>query len=186
MTEQIIKRTLFHVADLVTQAKVTSHYPNGVVEMPGPPPKPNELVRKQGNPGRKKLPELAAVINLPQINDEAPAHLSEPTQKLWVQLRDLATWISETDRSVLLLLCEKLDRRADLQARLQNSDPVLYTDKGYAYANPLVGMLSTIESEIVKLFSLIGLTPADRSRLGVAEVKRASALDNLIAKRQAK
>jgi len=32
----------------------------------------------------------------------------------------------------------------------------------------------------------LGFDPTSRSRLGVAEVKRASALDNLIAKRQAK
>ena len=67
--------------------------------------------------------------------------------------------------------------------KLQNTDFVLLTDKGYAYANPLVGMVSTIETEMTKLLSLIGLTPADRSRLGLAEVKAASTLEKL---RQAK
>jgi len=63
-------------------------------------------------------------------------------------------------------------------------DLVLYTDKGYAYANPVVGMISTIENEITKIFSLLGLTPADRSKLGVAEVQAAmSAIDKLLEKR---
>jgi hypothetical protein len=82
------------------------------------------------------------------------------------------------------MLCEKFDRRSELLAKLQSSDHVLYTDKGYAYANPLVGMISTIENEVFKILSSLGLTPSDRSRLGVAEVKRVSALDELIAKRQ--
>ena len=150
----------------------------------GRPPKPTEMKRKTGNPGKRPLSALATVTTLPQASEIAPAHLSLKSQQLWVTLRQTAFWISNTDQSNLLLLCEKLDRRDELVAKLQASDFVLYTDKGYAYANPLVGMLSTIETEITKQFSLLGLTPTDRTRLGVAEVKARSALDELIAKRQ--
>ena len=150
----------------------------------GPPPKPSELKRKQGNPGKQKLPKLASVTALQPATAFAPAHLSEQSQQLWHKLRAEAFWISNTDESNLQFLCEKLDRRNEIIAKLQASDFVLFTDKGYAYANPLVGMLSTIEVEITKLFSLLGLTPTDRTRLGVAEVKARSALDDLIAKRQ--
>ena len=150
----------------------------------GPPPKPSELKRKQGNPGKQKLPKLASVTALQPATAFAPAHLSEQSQQLWHKLRAEAFWISNTDESNLQFLCEKLDRRNEIIVKLAASDFVLYTDKGYAYANPLVGMLSTIEVEITKLFSLLGLTPTDRTRLGVAEVKARSALDDLIAKRQ--
>jgi P27 family predicted phage terminase small subunit len=151
--------------------------------MPGPPRKPNELKRLQGNPGNKKLPELATVVNLQPIAS-APVHLSDVAQNLWNDIQARATWVAETDRSALQLLCEKFDRRSMLLAKLEASDPVLYTDKGYAYANPLVGMISTIENEIFKILASLGLTPSDRSKLGVAEVKKASALDELIARRQ--
>ena len=151
--------------------------------MSGPAPKPNEIKRKQGNPGKKALPNLASVIALPQVTNQPPSHLTEVGKKIWDELSEKATWIADTDQSSLQLLCEKLDRRAEYIAKLQSMDLVLYTDKGYAYANPVVGMISTIENEITKLFSLLGLTPADRSRLGVAEVKKMSALDELIAKR---
>lgn len=147
---------------------------------------PNEIKRKTGNPGKRALPKLASVVPLPQVQANAPEHLSETSKKLWLDLRSHAIWIADTDHSILQLLCEKLDRRSELQAKLQNSDPVLYTDKGYAYANPIVGMLSTIETEITKLFSLLGLTPTDRTRLGVAEVKARSALDDLLEKRNKK
>lgn len=150
------------------------------------PPKPNELKRKQGNPGKRPLPALATVTVIPRVEELAPAHLTPARQELWQRLRETAFWISNTDKPNLELLCEKLDRRAEYIAKLQASDFVLYTDKGYAYANPLVGMISTIENEIAKLFSLLGLTPTDRTRLGYAEVKARSALDDLIAKRQGK
>lgn len=149
----------------------------------GRPPKPNELKRAQGNPGKRPIKVLASVTTIPQATAKAPEHLSPASQELWKRLRETAFWISSTDQSSLQLLCEKLDRRNELVAKLQSSDFVLFTDKGYAYANPLVGMLSTIETEITKLFSLLGLTSTDRTRLGVAEVKARSALDDLIAKR---
>ena len=149
----------------------------------GRPPKPNELKRKQGNPGKRPLQSVSNIIAIPQQRGNPPNHLSETSRKLWLGITSLAFWISESDQVTLQLLCEKLDRRAELIAKLSASDFVLYTDKGYAYANPLVGMLSTIEVEITKLFSLLGLTPTDRTRLGVAEVKARSALDDLIAKR---
>jgi P27 family predicted phage terminase small subunit len=82
-----------------------------------------------------------------------------------------------------VILCEKIDQRADFKQRLAASDPVLYTDKGYAYANPLVGMLSTIEKEIASMAASLGLTPSDRSRLGVAEVKAQNAFEQMMTSR---
>lgn len=146
--------------------------------------KPNELKRLTGNPGKSRLPSLASVTALPQVTEQAPLHLTEASRNLWIEIRDRASWIGNTDQPTLILLCEKLDRRSEFIAKLQATDFVLYTDKGYAYANPLIGMISTIETEIIKLFSLMGLTPTDRSKLGVAEVKAASAIDQLLAKRQ--
>jgi P27 family predicted phage terminase small subunit len=98
-------------------------------------------------------------------------------------MADSCPWIAESDRATMVLLCEKVDRRAKMQADLAKSDFVLYTDKMYAYPNPLVGMLSTIEGEISQLLSKLGLTPADRTRLGVAEVKAKNAFEEMLAKR---
>ena len=150
----------------------------------GRPPKPTELKRAQGNPGKRPLPNLATVTPLPQVKAEAPKHLSKDMKKLWTDLRSHAVWIADTDQPILEMLCEKLDRREDLIKKLKASDYVLFTDKGYAYPNPIVGMLSTLEVEIAKMFSQLGLTPTDRTKLGVAEVKARSVLDDLMEKRQ--
>ena len=151
--------------------------------MSGPPPKPNELKRRQGNPGQRKLKSVSIVTALPASVSPAPAHLSETQKELWDSIKRVAFWISGTDEVTLQLLCEKLDRRARLVARFETEDPLLITNTGYVYQNPLFGMISTMENEITKLFSVLGLTPADRTRLGVGEVKARSKLDELIAQR---
>jgi P27 family predicted phage terminase small subunit len=143
------------------------------------PPKPTELKRKTGNPGKRALPKAANVIALPQVTEVVPEHLGVQGRELWLACRDKAAWLAETDKPTLLMLCEKWERRAELMARLSSEDDVLYTDKGYAYANPRVGMLSTMENEIAKLLSVLGFTPADRTRMGLAEVKARSKFEEL-------
>ena len=146
----------------------------------GRPPKPTEQKRRNGNPGQRKLPDLKNVIALAPIKADAPLHLSNAGAKMWADVRAMAPWIATTDGKLLIELCEKMDKKYELREKLAASDYVLYTDKGYAYANPLFGMLNTVEGDIVKLLSLLGLTPIDRSKLGVAEVTTKGKLAQLL------
>jgi P27 family predicted phage terminase small subunit len=148
--------------------------------------KPTEVKRRNGNPGKKKLPDLASVIALPQIKNQPPVHLSESGKKIWLEVRELAPWVATTDGKLLVELCEKMDRKYALQAKLNASEFVLYTDKGYAYSNPLFGMLNTVENDIIKILSLLGLTPIDRSKLGVAEVTTKGKLAQLLEQQKSK
>jgi P27 family predicted phage terminase small subunit len=146
----------------------------------GRPPKPTEQKRKNGNPGQRKLPDLKNVISLPPIKADAPLHLSDAGKKMWADVKAMAPWIANTDGKLLIELCEKMDKKYELKEKLAATDYVLFTDKGYAYANPLFGMLNTVENDIVKLLSLLGLTPVDRSKLGVAEVTAKGKLAQLL------
>jgi P27 family predicted phage terminase small subunit len=152
----------------------------------GRPPKPVEQKRKNGNPGQRKLPDLKNVIALPQIKNQPPIHLSESGKKIWLEIRELAPWVATTDGKLLIELCEKMDKKYELKEKLAATDYVLFTDKGYAYANPLFGMLNTVENDIVKLLSLLGLTPVDRSKLGVAEVTTKGKLAQLLEQQKSK
>jgi P27 family predicted phage terminase small subunit len=136
----------------------------------------------QGNPGNKKLPELAQVMPLKQIAI-APAHLSEIGQNLCERNSRKCVLGCRLRFIAFAIALRKVQRRAELLAHLEASDPVLFTDKGYAYANPLVGMITNLENEIFKMLSSLGLSPSDRSKLGIAEVKKQSVLDQLIARR---
>lgn len=150
----------------------------------GRPPVPAERKRRLGNPGKRDLPALTDVAALEPVTTTAPAHLGASGAALWDNVTRGAVWLAETDKPTLVMLCEKYDRREDFKARLADSEPVLFTDKAYAYPNPLVGMLSTLENEIAKLFSALGLTPSDRTRMGVAEVKAKNAFEEMLARRQ--
>ena len=148
--------------------------------MAGRPVKPTEQKRKTGNPGKRPLPDLKNVISLPPIKGDAPLHLSDAGQKMWGDVKAMAPWIANTDGKLLVELCEKMDKKYELKEKLAATDYVLFTDKGYAYANPLFGMLNTVENDIIKLLSLLGLTPVDRSKLGVAEVTTKGKLAQLL------
>lgn len=150
----------------------------------GRPPVPNERKRKLGNPGQRPLPDVADVGDVAPVENRAPLHLKAEGRKLWERVTTGAHWLADSDAPTLTLLCEKYDRRAQFVSDLAKSEPVLFTDKGYAYPNPLVGMLSTIETEIARLFSALGLTPTDRTRMGVAEVKARNAFEEMLARRQ--
>lgn len=136
-----------------------------------------------GNPGSRPLPDPNTVIALPPLTSEPPSHLNKKQKERWTEIRSMAPWIAVTDEPLLTSLVEKMTRQDQLKKEMKKSQFVLFTDKGYAYANPLFGMLSTIETEIFKLLCQLGLTPVDRSKLGVAEVKARSKIQELLAQK---
>lgn len=149
------------------------------------PPVPNERKRARGNPGKRALPKVTDVAILDPVSATPPAHLKDGGRDAWVAIKQVAPWIANSDGGMLLLLCEKIDRRDAMKAQLEMQSFTLLTDKGYVYSNPLVGMLGTIETDIVKIMSLLGLDPTDRTRLGLAEVKAQSTLEKMKARRSA-
>ena len=149
------------------------------------PPVPIERKRALGNPGKRALPKVSETAVVVPISD-APEHLGEGGLAAWHQITRTAPWIGASDQGLLVSLCEKIERRDKMVEQMANDQFVIVTDKGYPVANPLVGMLSTIETDIVKMMSLLGLTPTDRTRLGIAEVKAQSTLEKLRALKDAK
>jgi P27 family predicted phage terminase small subunit len=132
------------------------------------------------------MPDLADTHDVAPVTESVPAHLGAAGAGMYRRITAGAAWLAETDKPTLELLCEKVDRREQMKAQLERSELVLFTDKMYAYPNPLVGMLSTIETEIAKLFSALGLTPTDRTRMGLAEVKARNAFEDFLTKQAAR
>jgi P27 family predicted phage terminase small subunit len=75
------------------------------------------------------------------------------------------------------MLCRDVEMMANLEAKLSEDGPVLYTDKGYAYAHPAMGMRTSTGESIRKWMNHLGLTPADRAKLGIAMVESQSKID---------
>jgi P27 family predicted phage terminase small subunit len=151
--------------------------------MPGPPPKPVERKRKTGNPGQKPLPKEGTLIALPALQAERPEELGPDGARFWDDaLRVCAAWLGESDYAILRMCSEAMDRRAFILRVLGDEGWSIVTDKGYPYKHPLVGTLADLETQITKWMSLLGMSPADRTRMGVAEVRAVSKLEQLQAR----
>lgn len=134
------------------------------------PPKPTELKRKIGNPGHGKLPEPAQLMKIPGGYVEPLRPLEWAGQQLWDSVfKHGELWVSNrTDVHFLMLTCEQLDRREELKAKIEE------TGDWHMYKQ-----LNDLERMIASNLGMLGFTPADRTRLGLAEVKARSKLEEL-------
>ena len=141
------------------------------------PPKPIELRRKLGNPGKQALPKQNDVILMPAISEipEPSRQLFDAGLVLWNRIWAMGQlWISpNTDVELLLMTCEMLDERVRLRSFVWNNPEAWRERKA----------LRELEKNITNSLSLLGFTPTDRSRLGIAEVKAKSKLEELRARR---
>lgn len=138
----------------------------------GRPPKPTEQKRLTGNPGKRALPDQKELVLLPSAYDIPEPHrpLSKAGRELWDRVWGMASsWVSpDTDAEILLMTCELIDERWNLRIQvLRDNRP----EERKALRN--------LDKQLVQNLSLLGFTPTDRSRLGVAEVKRQTKLEEL-------
>lgn len=141
----------------------------------GRPPTPIEQKKLLGNPGKRALPADDELQELPRVTGipEPPRPLLKPGRELWDRIWQLgANWINyEGDAEILLMTCEMVDERWNLRIKAMNTDDMAMGRR--------VDRLSGLIKENL---SALGLTPTDRTRLGVARVKTATKLEDLIAR----
>lgn len=152
--------------------------------MSGPPPKPNEQKRRLGNPGQRKLPEPADVAPLEPLDAAVPPSLGEAGRELWEAITSAAApWLAPTDSLMLLMLCELYDRRAEYTRVLREHGTLITRPAdGHLVANPAAQLLIQTEKQISELASKLGFTPADRTRIGLGEVKAKNAWEEMFSK----
>ena len=138
----------------------------------GRPSKPTEIKRKLGNPGRRPLPDtsvvqyLEPVVSVPDPSRPLLKYGREFWDKVW---GSGLSWISaNTDAELLLMTCELVDERWNLRVRVMQSND--WRERR---------ALRELDDRIIRNLSLLGFTPADRSKLGVAEVKAISKMEQL-------
>lgn len=148
----------------------------------GPAPFPTELHRRRGNPSHKSLPRGITVLE-PVVSREMAALRTGDELVRNLLAGPASTWIGEPDTSLLELLREGWDERIRLQDAIADLPPG-WTNGRYSPA--VFIRLDRVERNLTTWLSLLGLTPADRSRLGVAEVRARSKLDALRERRDAR
>ena len=142
----------------------------------GNPPKPAELKMIQGNPGKRAMPKNDALAPLEYGYREPLRPLADVGKQFWDSIFSAGElWISiRTDTQLVQLVCEQLDRREVLKQQFL-LDP----------SNRQVNMsLIEIEKALVGGFSLLGFTPADRTRLGLVSAKTKSKLEELLERKR--
>lgn len=149
--------------------------------MPGPPPKPLEQKRLTGNPGKRPLPDRRNTIALAPATARPPAGLGTAGRKLWRHIATLK-WLAESDQAALAEMCALADQVATAR-KTMTDEGQYYEVRGRLLPHPAVGVYHTGLAQLTKMLSLFGLTPADRTRLGIAEIKAESKFDELMARR---
>lgn len=133
----------------------------------GRKPKPTEQKRRTGNPGKRALPDKATLRPVPAM-DASSLELT-PLQAMERAHRAAAHWLAESDAPTVALARDALEMYAELRANPQ------------AKPADVVAAGKWVQS----LFGDLGFTPSERSRLGLAEVKAASKMEELRARRNA-
>jgi hypothetical protein len=116
------------------------------------------------------------VILLDPVDDlpDPPRPLG-PAAALWRQIWAAGrTWIGPSDVELVLLVCESIDERVALRMRmLRAGNDVDWRDRVAFWS---------LDDQVRSMLSMLAFTPTARSRLGVAEVRRASALGELLGR----
>ena len=145
----------------------------------GRPSKPIEVKRKLGNPGRRPLPNQNEIELLPAaVGVPEPARpLLRYGREFWDKVWGFGLgWISpNTDAELLLMTCELIDERWNLRVRVMQSND--WRERK---------ALRDLDERVIRNLSLLGFTPADRSKLGVAEVKAISKMEALKRRQEAR
>lgn len=148
------------------------------------PRKPLELKRAQGNPGHQKLPDRTTTMPLDRIPATPPrgSGLGPAGRRLWTQVAGLP-WVGTSDAMALLGLAQLADLGQALRDDIQSNGMVCEA-RGRKYMNPAVAALNETGKLMSTGLSSFGLTPSDRSRLGVGEIKAPSKFELLSMQRQ--
>jgi len=136
------------------------------------PARPLEQKRLLGNPGKRPLPQPLPVVPGGYIEPARPLEFAG--LQLWRSAMTTGEqWIARnTDTQLLLMTCEQMDRRTQLITAIEE------TQEWRLYR-----ALHDLEKMISSNLSMLGFTPADRTRLGMAEVKVASKIEELMQRK---
>ena len=158
----------------------------------GRPPKPTEVKRALGNPGKRPLPPAPVVgegITAEIAVPKPPRGLKTAGKELWNTL-----WINgrnhlslHDDLPILLMLCHAWDELEWIRKEFASGkvDKVYLMANG-AYANhPYINQRKELHAQCTAWLSMLGFSPTDRSRLGLSEVREASPLDEMAKRRAA-
>lgn len=164
----------------------------------GRPPKPLEVKRRNGNPGKRALPAQSETTALEPADSvpPVPMTLAETGRGMWTHIWSgpAKAWISpQLDFIRVQTVCQLSDDIASYQADIASvgtllEEPIV-TPTGVIVGqkivpNPLVKMRNDALKLLDRELTSLAFDPVSRARLGLAEVKRQSVLEGLLSRRE--
>lgn len=152
----------------------------------GAKPLPTEVHRARGNPSKKSLPgapapetALAVVVaaEVPPVPVWCDDYGSAVWQVLWEAGR---RHLSEKHDQVLItMLVETMQERHRVREWLgsDTNNRWYTTANGQTVTHPAVKQIEQMNAQITAWLSMLGFSPSDRARLGLAEIRVANELD---------
>lgn len=137
--------------------------------MSGPPRKPTAWRRIEGNRGKKAWNRAEPIP--PEGIPDCPNHLSEEARAEWHRLVDTLVGmgvISIVDRAVLAAYCQAYGRWVEAEEKLKETPVLFKTPSGYVQQSPWLNIANRQMELMGRYMAEIGLTPASRSRIAVA------------------
>jgi phage terminase small subunit len=86
------------------------------------------------------------------------------------------------------MACQMFDEAEYLRRAISLGEvPRFYTtSNGQQVSHPFIGQLKDCRTQLTAWFAALGFSPADRARLGLAEIRPNDPLDDLEKRRQAR
>ena len=151
----------------------------------GRPAQPVE--RTRAVKGANNLPEAPLPGQGLSAGIPTPPSLEEDGLILWYHVWTAGkTWLAtESDQTIITLLCQAQDEHESIRRQIASGEIERFytTANGQMVTHPMVTQLATLRTQMTAWLAAIGFSPADRSRLGLAEVRVRDELDELQRRR---
>lgn len=133
----------------------------------GRKPKPTELKRLAGNPGKRPLGNEPQPPR-PEGTPYAPRHLNDAAKKEWRRLVGILLEMglyTVVDRAALAMYCQAWGRWVVAEKKVAEGEEMLKSEKGIFYQNPWRHEANRAYEQMRKMLAEFGLTPSSRTRL---------------------
>ncbi len=147
---------------------------------------PPERRKRLGNPSGRPLPATIAITAAGEITTSPPRGLGRSGRAAWRRIAGSPAnaWLRASDYELLAIVCSQIELaaqlRKDIETRGTVVDAPLIVPGNLVYdkrPNPSLKALIEIEREISRGLSKLGLTPTDRSSLGLMQVQAENEYD---------
>lgn len=143
--------------------------------MQGRKPKPVEQRRREGNPGKRKLPEVTLIGG--REAPRMPSYLPSDAKVAWRQVVPALAevgMLDAVDSAALEGLCLMVGTMRAASKGLAGGEMVVEGSQGQPVRNPLVDVLFKAQGEVRAWCERFGLDPSTRTRLGLQEQRKRS------------